>query len=160
MALILRRPRIVTHSRIWCHHLGLRNPSTCLEFLYRQRLSSLTGLRRSRAKMHSPKKRNGHKAMSGYLRTTSVYTSLYFLKPLTCFQVTPDPTTPVGFAIRSTLLDIVDIFEVNRKDCARLLLEFPKWTPPGTFKPRPGAPPQSPKEGKDWQLESTILEVS
>ncbi|KAL1939685.1 hypothetical protein VTO73DRAFT_9718 [Trametes versicolor] len=74
-------------------------------------------------------------------------------------DVTPDPTTPVGFAIRSTLLDIVDIFEVNRKDCARLLLEFPKWTPPGTFKPRPGAPPQSPKEGKDWQLESTILET-
>ncbi|KAI0772512.1 cap binding protein 80-PB [Trametes elegans] len=74
-------------------------------------------------------------------------------------DLTPDPTTPIGFAIRSTLIDIVDIFEVNRKDCARLLLEYPKWTLPGTFKPRPGAPPQSPMEGKDWQLESTVLET-
>ncbi|KAI0352745.1 cap binding protein 80-PB [Trametes cingulata] len=74
-------------------------------------------------------------------------------------DLTPDPTTPVGFAIRSTLIDIIDIFEVNRKDCARLLLEFPKWTLPGTFKPRPGAPAETPVEGKDWQLESTILET-
>ncbi|KAI0829290.1 cap binding protein 80-PB [Trametes gibbosa] len=74
-------------------------------------------------------------------------------------DLTPDPTTPVGFAIRSALVDTVDIFEVNRKDCARLLLEFPKWTLSGTFKPRPGAPPQSPVEGKDWQLESTLLET-
>ncbi|KAI0334935.1 cap binding protein 80-PB [Cubamyces sp. BRFM 1775] len=74
-------------------------------------------------------------------------------------DLTPDPTTPAGFAIRSTLIDIVDIFEVNRKECARLLLELPKWTVPGTFKPRPGAPPQSHVEGKDWQLESTVLET-
>ncbi|KAI0366193.1 cap binding protein 80-PB [Pilatotrama ljubarskyi] len=74
-------------------------------------------------------------------------------------DLTPDPTTPIGFAIRSTLIDIIDIFEVNRKDCARLLLEFPKWTLSGTFKPRPGAPPETPVEGKDWQLESTILET-
>ena len=58
------------------------------------------------------------------------------------------------------MIDTIDIFEVNRKECARLLLELPKWTIPGTFKARPGAPPQSPVEGKDWQLESTILEVS
>ncbi|KAI0637657.1 cap binding protein 80-PB [Trametes polyzona] len=74
-------------------------------------------------------------------------------------DLTPDPTTPAGFAIRSALIDTLDIFEVNRKDCARLLLEFPKWTLPGTFKPRAGAPPQSPVEGKDWQLESTVLET-
>ncbi|KAI0662877.1 cap binding protein 80-PB [Cubamyces menziesii] len=74
-------------------------------------------------------------------------------------DLTPDPTTPAGFAIRSTMIDTIDIFEVNRKECARLLLELPKWTIPGTFKARPGAPPQSPVEGKDWQLESTILET-
>ncbi|KAI0922046.1 hypothetical protein AcW2_006852 [Taiwanofungus camphoratus] len=74
-------------------------------------------------------------------------------------DVTPDPTTPVGYAVRSGLLDLIDIFEVNRKECARLLLEFPKWTMPGTFKPRPGAPPQEPVPGKDWQLESTIIET-
>lgn len=73
--------------------------------------------------------------------------------------MTPDPNSPVGYAIRSGLADLVDIFEVNRKECARLLLEYPKWTLPGTFKPRPGAPATEPVAGKDWQLESTIIEV-
>ncbi|KAI0761765.1 armadillo-type protein [Irpex lacteus] len=54
---------------------------------------------------------------------------------------TPDPTTPTGYAVRSALLDTIDIFE-------------------GTFKPRPGAPPHEPVSGKDWQLESTIIEVT
>ncbi|EMD31829.1 hypothetical protein CERSUDRAFT_119399 [Gelatoporia subvermispora B] len=74
-------------------------------------------------------------------------------------DVTPDPTTPVGYAIRSGLLDLVDIFEVNRKECARLLLEFPKWTLPGTFKPREGAPYAEPVPGKNWDLETTVLET-
>ncbi|KAI9063483.1 cap binding protein 80-PB [Trametes sanguinea] len=74
-------------------------------------------------------------------------------------DLSPDPTTPAGFAIRSALIDIIDIFEVNRKECARLLLEYPKWTVPGTFKPRSGAPPQDPVPEKDWQLEITILET-
>lgn len=74
-------------------------------------------------------------------------------------DITPDPTTPVGYAIRTGLLDLIDIFEINRKECARLLLEFPKWVPHGTFKPRPGAPPQEPVPGKDWQLESTVIET-
>ena len=76
-------------------------------------------------------------------------------------QITPDPNTPAGYAVRTALQDIVDIFDVNRKECARLLLEYPKWNLPGTFKPKPGAPVElDPVEGKDWQLESTILEVS
>ena len=54
---------------------------------------------------------------------------------------------------------MIDIFEVNRKECARLLLEYPKWTLPGTFKPKTGAPPQSPVEGKGWDLENTLIEV-
>lgn len=78
---------------------------------------------------------------------------------LMSLKITPEPTTPTGYAIRSGLLDLIDIFEVNRKECARLLLEFPKWTARGTFKARPGAPPQELVAGKDWQLESTIIEV-
>ncbi|KAM5532655.1 hypothetical protein V8D89_013699 [Ganoderma adspersum] len=74
-------------------------------------------------------------------------------------DITPDPTTPVGFILRSNLIDILDIFEVNRKECARLLLEYPKWALPGTFKPKPGAPPQSPIEGKGWDLENTLIET-
>ncbi|KAJ7667559.1 armadillo-type protein [Mycena polygramma] len=65
-------------------------------------------------------------------------------------QITPDDKTPAGYAVHTGLLDILDIFEVNRKECARLLLEYPKWTIPGTFKPKPG--------GEDWQLESTVIE--
>jgi nuclear cap-binding protein subunit 1 len=58
------------------------------------------------------------------------------------------------------LLDTIEIFEVNRKECARLLLEYPKWTVPGTFKPKPGAPATiDPVPNKDWQLESTVIEV-
>ncbi|KAF8632011.1 hypothetical protein AX17_004954 [Amanita inopinata Kibby_2008] len=75
-------------------------------------------------------------------------------------DISPDPNTPTGYVVRTALLDIVNIFEVNRKECARLLLEYPKWSPPGTFKPKPGAPVElDPVPGKEWQLESTVLEV-
>ncbi|KDR74497.1 hypothetical protein GALMADRAFT_250474 [Galerina marginata CBS 339.88] len=75
-------------------------------------------------------------------------------------DVSPDPNSPAGYVVRTALLDIVDIFEVNRKECARLLLEYPKWNLPGTFKPKPGAPVTAePLLGKDWQLESTIIET-
>lgn len=54
-----------------------------------------------------------------------------------------------------------DIFEVNRKECARLLLEYPKWCIPGTFKPRAGAPPvEDDPNANNWQLESAISEVN
>lgn len=56
---------------------------------------------------------------------------------------------------------MVDIFEVNRKECARLLLEYPKWCVPGTFKPGSGAPPtEEDPNVKNWQLESVVVEVS
>ena len=76
------------------------------------------------------------------------------------FQISPDTNSPPGYIVRTALLDILDIFEVNRKECARLLLEYPKWNLPGTFKPKPGvAALVDPVPGKDWQLESTIIEV-
>jgi nuclear cap-binding protein subunit 1 len=65
--------------------------------------------------------------------------------------------------VRADLLDIIEIFEVNRKECARLLIEYPKWTVKGTFRPRPGDPAEAsehiPIPGRDWQLESTLIEV-
>ena len=70
--------------------------------------------------------------------------------------------TPAGYALKSTLLDIIDIYDVNRKECARILLEFPKWTPLGTFRAKPNPPPgieiPDPVPGKDWQLENTIVD--
>ncbi|KAG1739921.1 MIF4G like-domain-containing protein [Suillus paluster] len=68
-------------------------------------------------------------------------------------DTTPDPATPAGFLIRSQILDTLDIFEVNRKECARLLLEYPKWCP------KPGAPEPEYESGKNWQLESTVIET-
>ncbi|KJA21655.1 hypothetical protein HYPSUDRAFT_165386 [Hypholoma sublateritium FD-334 SS-4] len=75
-------------------------------------------------------------------------------------DVSPDPKSPAGYVVRTALMDILEIFEVNRKESARLLLEYPKWNLPGTFKPKPGAPAVTePTPGKDWQLESTIIET-
>ncbi|TFK43083.1 MIF4G like-domain-containing protein [Crucibulum laeve] len=75
-------------------------------------------------------------------------------------DISPDPSSPAGYIVRTALLDIIEIFEVNRKECARLLLEYPKWNLPGTFKPKPGATVElEPVAGKDWQLESTIFET-
>ncbi|KAG6889020.1 hypothetical protein C0992_006716 [Termitomyces sp. T32_za158] len=75
-------------------------------------------------------------------------------------EVSPNPNTPAGYAVRSALLDIISVFDVNRKECARLLLEYPKWNLPGAFKPKPGAPADvEPALDKYWQLESTILEL-
>ncbi|KAF8164887.1 MIF4G like-domain-containing protein [Crassisporium funariophilum] len=74
-------------------------------------------------------------------------------------DISPDTNSPAGYIVRTALLDIIEIFEVNRKECARLLLEYPKWNLPGTFKPKPGATAiVEPVAGKDWQLESTIIE--
>ena len=66
----------------------------------------------------------------------------------------------MGYAVNSIIADVIDIFEVNRKECARLLLELPKWMLGGTFKPRPGAPwDDSETPGPAWQLESCVMEV-
>ncbi|KAI9511289.1 MIF4G like-domain-containing protein [Russula earlei] len=78
-------------------------------------------------------------------------------------DVTADPKTPAGYAVRADLLDIIEIFEVNRKECARVLVEYPKWIVKGTFKPRPSDPTEVPDRitlpGRDWQLESTLIET-
>ncbi|KAH7924822.1 hypothetical protein BV22DRAFT_1105259 [Leucogyrophana mollusca] len=74
--------------------------------------------------------------------------------------ITPNPATLSGFLVRSNILDTIDIFEINRKECARLLLEYPKWCLPGTFKPKPGAPAAEDEGiGKNWQLESALIET-
>jgi nuclear cap-binding protein subunit 1 len=50
-------------------------------------------------------------------------------------QVVPSPDTPLGWTLRSIILDTVHIFEVNRKECARLLLAIRQYMPKDTFKP-------------------------
>lgn len=76
------------------------------------------------------------------------------------WQITANPSSPLGYAVNSMICDVIDIFEVNRKECARLLLELPKWLPRGTFKPRPGIPAEDGiHDGPAWQLESCLMEV-
>lgn len=65
--------------------------------------------------------------------------------------------------MRACVQDMLDIFEVNRKEAARLLLELPKWFSAKTFKGRnedDDALVSEDDEVMDWGLECTIVEVS
>ncbi|KAH8102808.1 MIF4G like-domain-containing protein [Phellopilus nigrolimitatus] len=74
-------------------------------------------------------------------------------------DVSANPVSPLGYAVNTLLSDVIDIFEVNRKECARILLEIPKWLPSGTFKARPGVPSEDgAASGPAWQLESCVME--
>jgi len=67
-----------------------------------------------------------------------------------------------GFVIRSCITDTINIFEVNRRECARLVLELPKWFTWGTFKGKSGAgaePEPDDLVDLEYVLESTLLEV-
>lgn len=50
-------------------------------------------------------------------------------------QVVPSASSPNGWSLRSLVLDIITLFEVNRKECARILLSLRTFVMPGTFKP-------------------------
>lgn len=64
---------------------------------------------------------------------------------------------------------MISMYEVNRKECARILLELPKWILPGTFRSKSVNTNNRDDEddepiveypgGKDWILENLIVEV-
>lgn len=64
-------------------------------------------------------------------------------------QVVPAPNTVQGWTLHSLVLDMVNIYEVNRKDAARFLLALPRYITGGTFK----------AEGSEstWSLESLVV---
>jgi nuclear cap-binding protein subunit 1 len=80
---------------------------------------------------------------------------------LTCrsaiLQVVPSPSSPSGWVLRQIVHDTITIFEINRKECARLLLELPNWLESGTFKPPPNVvvDPEAPQP--TWSLESLVV---
>ena len=78
-------------------------------------------------------------------------------------QPTIDAATPEGFLLRSTWSDMIDIYEINRKEAARILLDSHRWFKPGTFRPRPGAQTQTqavdPPATRGYQLELSVMEV-
>ncbi|OCF55167.1 nuclear cap-binding protein subunit 1 [Kwoniella mangroviensis CBS 10435] len=73
-------------------------------------------------------------------------------------DVVPPPETLEGWLLRSLVLDIINIYEVNRKECATLLLSLRKFLPPNTFKPV--NPPTEEDEDKvlsTWSSESLTI---
>lgn len=63
------------------------------------------------------------------------------------------PDTPQGWTLRSIILDTVHIFEVNRKECARLLLAIRQHLTLDTFKPL-----KAPAEGEAPPVSTLSLE--
>ncbi|TXT14535.1 uncharacterized protein COLE_00728 [Cutaneotrichosporon oleaginosum] len=63
--------------------------------------------------------------------------------------VVPPTNTVLGWTVRSLLLDTLNIFEVNRKECARFLLNIPRYLTPGTFK--------SETSESTYSLESSVV---
>lgn len=60
--------------------------------------------------------------------------------------------------MRSMVLDLTHIFEVNRKESARILLSLPQHLSPGTFKPT--APKTVPDADADTEMAEPSLPVS
>lgn len=69
----------------------------------------------------------------------------------------PSPSTSAGWILRQLVHDTVEIFEINRKEAARILLELPNWFESGTFKPPPNVPLPSDVHVPTWSLESLIV---
>ncbi|GMK55464.1 hypothetical protein CspeluHIS016_0205200 [Cutaneotrichosporon spelunceum] len=63
--------------------------------------------------------------------------------------VVPPTNTVLGWTLRSLLLDTLNIFEVNRKECARFLLNISRYLTPGTFK--------SEESESTYSLESSVV---
>ncbi|CEQ40467.1 SPOSA6832_02087, partial [Sporobolomyces salmonicolor] len=81
-------------------------------------------------------------------------------------QTVPSAYDPAGAVIRSLINDIINLYEVNRKEAATVLLELPKWFKKGTFKPSKPAGrrdddeevEEEESEGPGWILENMIVE--
>lgn len=65
--------------------------------------------------------------------------------------------------LRSLIHDIIDLYEINRKEAAAILLDLPSWVAPGTFKPKdaPAGDEESAEASaqSEWVLENMIVEV-
>lgn len=87
-------------------------------------------------------------------------------------ETVPNEDDQAGNVLRGLISDIVNLYEVNRKEGAGVLLELPRWVKKGTFKD-----PKAPKKrdddeemkaededegerGPGWSLENLIVEVS
>ncbi|KAG0150049.1 hypothetical protein CROQUDRAFT_652715 [Cronartium quercuum f. sp. fusiforme G11] len=75
-------------------------------------------------------------------------------------ETVPNRETADGVLLRTLVHDIIDLFEVNRKECARILLDLPRWVGRGTFKSKGSQAQEKEKiEGPSWILEHTLVET-
>ena len=72
-----------------------------------------------------------------------------------CTQSVPGVDTPSGAIIRSLIHDVIHLYEINRKECAKILLDLPHWFSSNTF-----APKDKTTDSSEWILENLIVEVS
>ncbi|KZT62167.1 hypothetical protein CALCODRAFT_479362 [Calocera cornea HHB12733] len=70
-------------------------------------------------------------------------------------DATPSPTTLTGYLLRTLSADTVNIFEVNRREAARILTELPRWCRKGLLKLKNA---EGELEG-EWQLEPLLVET-
>lgn len=66
----------------------------------------------------------------------------------------PSSSEPSGIALRSMIHDMVDLYEVNRKECAIFLLALPQWFERGTF-----SAGEDDDSSKPWILEHLVVET-
>nr|XP_018264090.1 uncharacterized protein I303_03968 [Kwoniella dejecticola CBS 10117]OBR86248.1 hypothetical protein I303_03968 [Kwoniella dejecticola CBS 10117] len=73
-------------------------------------------------------------------------------------EVVPPPETLEGWVLRSLTLDLINIYEVNRKECASLLISIRRYLPQNTFKPvNPPAEDEDTSSLSTWSVESLII---
>ncbi len=75
----------------------------------------------------------------------------------------PNASDPDGWVMRALILDIVQIYEINRIECASLLVRLPDFVLPDTFvspppRPSPGEAAPAPTAG-EWVRQSTTINV-
>lgn len=69
------------------------------------------------------------------------------------FQLTPSPATPLGYTLRTLFVDMINIYEVNRKEGARILMDVHRWLSLGTFRP------EGDREATGIILQNCLIEV-
>ncbi|KIM25191.1 hypothetical protein M408DRAFT_331298 [Serendipita vermifera MAFF 305830] len=76
------------------------------------------------------------------------------------FEVEPSiiPTRAGGYLLRSAYDDVIDIYEINRKEAARILLDIDRWFTRGTFRTRL-APGSVDEATTGVQLELSVMET-
>lgn len=75
-------------------------------------------------------------------------------------QTVPSRNSYEGLYLRQLMVDILNVYEVNRKDCARILLnDLPKWLPEGVFKPsaKPANAEPTSTDEMTTESQSTII---